>query len=114
MHAKRRWSLCPVATAEELAEKLTANTWTLCTGWEHAGLWYLNDSTSEDGAQEYAVIYHGHQIESVTFGWCTESEALRHILNWTEHAEELLQEPWAHPVQPRMEDWQVHTCRHCR
>lgn len=59
--------------------KLTGSTWTLCTGWEHAGLWYLNDSTGEDGAQEYAVVYRGVQIETITFGWDSEAEALRHI-----------------------------------
>ena len=114
MHTNRRWSLCPLATAEELAEKLTKSTRTLCTGWEYGGLWYLNDSSGEDGAQEYAVVYGGVQIESITFSWCTEAEALRHILSCTEHAEKLLREPWSHLVQPCVEDWQGHTCRHCR
>lgn len=114
MHATRRWSLCRVATAEELAVKLTGSTWTLCTGWEHAGLWYLNDSTGEDGAQEYAVVYRGVQIETITFGWDSEAEALRHIRHCAEHAEELLREPWAQPVEPIVEDWRGHCCRHCR
>jgi hypothetical protein len=113
MHARRRWSLCPVNTAEELAEKLTGQTWTLCTGWGHAGLWYLNDSTSEDGAQEYAVVCRGHQIESITFGWCTCERALRHIWHCTEHADELLDADWSHPVEPQVEDWREHRCRHC-
>lgn len=94
--------------------KLTGSTWTLCTGWEHAGLWYLNDSTGEDGAQEYAVVYRGVQIETITFGWDSEAEALRHIRHCAEHAEELLREPWAQPVEPIVEDWRGHCCRHCR
>ena len=32
MHARRRWSFYPVATAEELAAKLTTMTSPLCTG----------------------------------------------------------------------------------
>ncbi len=114
LHNKRRWSLYPVETAQELAELLTTQCWTLCTGFEYAGIWYLNDSTSEDGIAEYAVIYEGHQIESVTFGWCGPEAALRHILRVTAQAEELLKEPWSHPVEPRVEDWEKHRCRHCR
>lgn len=51
---------------------LLTHTWTLCTGFRapNGDLW-LNDSLSEDGAQEYAVIRHGRQIESVTVSWCT-------------------------------------------
>jgi len=40
---------------------------------------FLNDSTSPDGAQEYAVFRNGHQIESITFGWCSEAEAMKII-----------------------------------
>ena len=58
-------------------------TWTLCTGFalEHGGERYLflNDSFSEDGAQEYAVLRCGRQVESVTFGWCTYERAIEII-----------------------------------
>jgi hypothetical protein len=53
-------------TAEALAARLTAHCWTLCTGFEYAGLLFLNDAVGEDGAQEYAVIQDGRQIESIT------------------------------------------------
>lgn len=85
-HSKRRWSIAAVGSAIELAEKLTSHTWTLCTGFRFAGLLFLNDSTSEDGAQEYAIIddneaeYEGSQaawqVESITFGWCDLAKAL--------------------------------------
>lgn len=86
MH-KRRWCVAPVATAEELAEKLTKHTWTLCTGFfvpTQPRYLFLNDATHEDGAGEYGVISGGlegpHvQIESITFSWCSIEEALDHI-----------------------------------
>jgi len=80
-HKNRRWAIVEVATAEELAEKLTEHDWTACTGFEHGGYLFLNDSTSADGAQEYAVVRRSdlRQIESITFGWCTRLEALHYI-----------------------------------
>lgn len=79
IHTKRVFCVATVATAEELAEKLTQHSWTLCTGFEYAGLLFLNDSFSEDGAAEFAVVRDGRQVESITFSWCTEAKALKHI-----------------------------------
>lgn len=90
MHRKRRWSVGPALSPEDLAEKLTQRTWTLCTGFYvegHPDYLFLNDATHEDGAQEYAVVHWctfdgkrvGVQIESVTFSWCTEAKALELI-----------------------------------
>ena len=56
-------------------------TWTLCTGFRlragHQVLLFLNDSTSEDGGQEYAVFQEddGLQLESLTFGWSDQERA---------------------------------------
>lgn len=77
-----------VPSVEALAEKLTNHTWTLCTGFRltvgDRVLLFLNDSTGEDGAQEYGVFApDGRQLESITFGWCDQSRAeelLRHVL----------------------------------
>jgi hypothetical protein len=66
LHATRLFQVGPVATAEELAEKLVDHRWTLCTGFQFAGMLFLNDSGSEDSPQEYAVIRDGRQIESIT------------------------------------------------
>ena len=81
MHNRRRWCVSAVATAEELAEKLTQHTWTLCTGFfvpTHPHYLFLNDATHEDGAGEFGVVAGGMdgphiQIESITFSWCTMS-----------------------------------------
>ncbi len=85
MH-KRRWCVGEVRDAEELARQLTGRTWTLCTGFELGGYLFLNDSTSEDAAQEYAVIKRPAdpggpfiQVESVTFGWCSSAKALAYV-----------------------------------
>ncbi len=82
-HSQRRWCVAPVENAEVLAEKLTEQTWTLCTAFSLQGYLFLNDATSEDGAQEYAVLKVAEaahiQIESITFSWCTRERALELI-----------------------------------
>ena len=80
----RRHSVANVESPDELAEKLTAHTWTLCTGFRlrhpNRTLLFLNDATHEDGAGEYAALLEdGQQIESITFSWCTFDEALQRI-----------------------------------
>ena len=83
VHKQRIWTLARVASAEELAEKLAGRTWTMCSGFaleERPDLLFLNDSFSEDGAQEYAVVRREgddlYQVESITFGWMDRDEAL--------------------------------------
>lgn len=86
-HSKRRWVVSPVASAEELACKLTHSTWTLCTGFYvegHPNYLFLNDATSEDGAAEFGVVHvlgasEWLQVESITFSWTNEFEALDYI-----------------------------------
>lgn len=87
LHRSRRWSLTLVASSHELATKLTEHTWTTCTGFECNGWLFLNDSTSADGAQEYAVVRrdsdgNARQYESVTFGWMTRAQAERWLSDW--------------------------------
>jgi len=77
---KRKWAVARVNGPEELAEKLVNYTWTLCTGFRLGEYIFLNDSTSENGAQEYAVLKsNGEQVESITFSWCSYDEALQYI-----------------------------------
>ena len=85
MHSRRTFCVFPVETADDLAEKLTAHTWTLCTAFRLGDYVFLNDSTGEDGAQEYAVVRvtadpaSAEQVESITFGWCDRTKALAYI-----------------------------------
>jgi hypothetical protein len=55
MHKHRCSCVGPIEDPAQLAEWLTQRSWTLCTGFAIAGYLFLNDATSEDGAQEYAV-----------------------------------------------------------
>ncbi|MFH0989874.1 MAG: hypothetical protein V1799_07655 [bacterium] len=61
---------------ELVADLYRCTSWTLCTGFECNGLLLLNDSFSEDGAQEFGVIIpdedrkNGTQVESITVSWC--------------------------------------------
>lgn len=58
LHKTRAWSLSTVETAEELAVKLTEMTWCGCSAFKlpDAPYIFVNDSTSADGAQEYAIL----------------------------------------------------------
>jgi len=82
LHRERTWVISTIDSAEDLAGKLTQCTWTCCTAFLLDGYIYANDATSGDGAQEYAVLKTSQcgeglaQIESITFSWCSESEAL--------------------------------------
>lgn len=80
-HKNRVWQFIDVAEPEELAAQLTTKTWTLCTAFRHRGYFYLNDSTHEDGAAEYAIVKAAtlRQVESITFGWCDFAKALQYI-----------------------------------
>lgn len=120
-HAKRRWGVGPVASAEDLARKLTEHTWTLCTGFYVAGheqYLFLNDATSEDGAGEWAVLKkklgdREHvQIESITFSWCRFDQALAFIRQAL--AGEMDGNDFARPVQPRLDRIEEHgRCHLC-
>ncbi len=79
---RRVYDIKSCNTEEMFSDLVHTKTWTLCTGWRVGDTLYLNDSTSEDGAQEYAVLrvqprngrLFAKQFESVTFGWMTLEE----------------------------------------
>ena len=84
-HDDRRWFVTKAVSAEDLARKLTEMTWTGCTAFALDEYLWLNDATSPDGAQEYAVLKRRGprgtpiQIESVTMSWCDYDRVLAHI-----------------------------------
>jgi len=81
LHTTRKWCVVDIDDADKLAELLTEYTHTLCSGFRYKGYLFLNDSTSENGAQEYAVVKEDtkQQVESITFSWCTLDEAKTYI-----------------------------------
>lgn len=91
LHKDRTWCLHTASDACELAAKLTGSTWTLCTAFCLGEYIFANDATSPDGAQEYAVLRPRdargdyQQVETITFSWCTEEQALRLILSALAH-----------------------------
>ena len=93
MHKRRRWVITRAKTPEQLARDLTEQTWTLCTGFAFEGYLFLNDSISEDSAQEYAIVLSLAdgtyvQIESITFGWCSFEQGLTHVRHIVAGAED--------------------------
>jgi hypothetical protein len=118
-HKTRTWCVSPIGSAEELAEKLSEHTWTGCTAFELQGYLFLNDSTSADGAQEYAVLKRPaqpggafFQIESITFGWCSQEKGLEYVRRIL--AGEYDQAEYRAAVTPRLEIAADHgRCHHC-
>ena len=121
LHADRIWSASEVSSAEELARHLTETTWCCCQGFRIAGhpryVW-LNDSTSADGAQEYAVCRLGlakgdiRQIESITFGWCDYDKSLQFIHETLEGKDD--NNEWARIVTATIQTAEEHVrCSHC-
>ncbi len=118
-HETRIWCVETAASEEELARTLTEYTMCCCCGFEFGGYLFLNDSTSADGAQEYAICKkpvtadEAHrQIESITFGWCDYERGrqyVRDILAGRYDESEL-----ARPVRPRLQTPAEHgRCHHC-
>lgn len=84
-HQDRRWCVQAVSSAEELADKLLSYSW-CCCGFELDGHLWLNDSTSPDAVQEYAVVSKPAdasgeycQVESISVSWCKRQELLVYI-----------------------------------
>lgn len=81
LHKNRFWCVTEIADPILLARMLKENNYVLCTGFRHDGYLWLNDSFSEDGAQEYGVIKEetGEQVESITVSWCSLEELTKYI-----------------------------------
>ena len=105
-HANRKWCVVPIASPEELARKLTETIWCGCTGFQLGCYLWLNDSTSPESAQEFAVVRVVHdglsmQLESITFGWCDYGKSLELILATLNGQDDL--NSWRKPVHPLLE-----------
>ena len=118
-HTKRVWCVSRKESPEEVARMLTESSWTLCTAIELGGYLFLNDSTCEDGAQEYAVVKmptepggRHVQVESITFGWLKYEAALDYIRRVLSGEYDALDV--ARAVEPRLESAAEHRrCHLC-
>ena len=115
----RPYKIYEETDAAVLAEKLAAGrTWCLCNGFKYKDVWFLNDSTSEDGAQEYAALIQGvdgtfFQVESITFSWCSVEQATEHIDDCVAY----VSDPSAAPIFKQKSVHFSHvagSCRYCQ
>jgi hypothetical protein len=106
LHTNRRWCIDQIDSAETLARRLTATTLCGCAGFQIGRYFWLNDSTSPDGAQEFAVVRFVNdgvwiQLESITFRWNDYAKTLELILATLNGQDD--RNSWRKPVQPRLE-----------
>ena len=108
IHGNRRFGVYDVTSVGELVENFTRHTWTLCTVFSLQDLMFCNDSLSEDGAQEYALVRAGQQIASLTVSWMSRAE-VHNTLDW------LLRGGGEddRPVRPALEPAEDHHCPSC-
>ena len=119
LHKNRVWCITTVDTPEELAQQLADVTWVCCAGFEIGNYLFLNDATSGDGAQEYAVVkkpsIEGEpyiQIESVTASWMTAERLLEFICRTLAGDNDEVE--WKMPVTPSIETHVQHgRCHLC-
>ena len=109
IHDKRRFGIVTVANVGQLVEALKEHSWTLCTGFALQEILFLNDSFSEDGTQEYAVVRAGRQIESLTVSWMSRAE-LHNDIDWLVRGGGGDYGPVEAPTEP-MDD---HSCPRCQ
>ena len=118
-NTKRRWCVNTIDNVDEIASGLTGNTQVLCTGIRWRGLLILNDATSEDGGQEYAVIdeNNGHQVESLTCSWMDPDELKQSLIAIAEGSGRcvLMVTAWTDQKDPRkrIETPEQHRKRRC-
>lgn len=90
VHDTRPFNIGSIATLPEAARELIrVRSWVLCQGFEvsvapDVSWLLLNDSLSEDGAQEYAICLRTaegiKQVDSYTVSWATEQELTEFLL----------------------------------
>jgi len=131
-HRNRVWTISAIDSLDELANKLYEHTWCCCNAFRYKDLLLLNDATSGDGAQEYAVVrlddaphieppLRGTQIESLTVSWYESEAKLLLDLQRLERNEPLGSseglaaigvQPWTAPVEIRTHP-ASERCVHC-
>lgn len=114
IHRERVWQVRDLSPEELAGELKRHSTWSCCSGFRAAGMLWLNDATSPDGGQEYAVVREsdGRQVESVTVGWCTLDDLQAYINKYiTELATMPTFGSWT--LTPASLSHGRQSCRHC-
>jgi len=112
---QRHYQVRAVKDAAELAKLLTQYTWCGCTGFAYGGALFLNDSSSADGAQEYALCtLDGVQVDSVTFGWMSKDQAEAFLVDCLPDIVTGRTPVMQRTVPIHIDTYQDHgRCRHC-
>jgi len=84
-HAKRCWRSVTVDSPEDLAAQLTTQRLSLCEAFRIGQYFWLNESNTLTGTQDFAVLKRLRsgryvQLESVSCGWGDLTGALEMIL----------------------------------
>lgn len=84
LHTRRTWGVKRYEDPAEMVEALSSMSWTLCTALEtSAGTIWVNDSITEDSAQEYGVLRPDgdgyRQVETITVSWCDAAKLRAYI-----------------------------------
>jgi len=118
-HTKRRWCVFDRDDLAEFVQEIAGGrTWVLCNGIRWRGLLILNDATSEDALQEYAVINEksGIQVESLTVSWMKPEELAKTLTEIADGKWGLVMvENWTDQKDPRerIETPEEHGARRC-
>ena len=115
LHENRTFGVSDVARPGDLVAKFKGDVsvWCGCTGWRHKGWLWLNDSTSPDAIQEYAVVHEGTMVqwESLTITWMSADEIRKFIQDFEEGTAE---RPYFGAVSNKIETPAEHgRCQHC-
>lgn len=116
VHTKRGHRIRQYDDLEMLAEHITEQTWTGCTGFRYRNLLFLNDAFGADGAQEYAVVQVDPtgsrppmQVESYTCSWMKPEDFVRYV-------QRALEPGWIPPYRDAVVTINPHrdgSCRAC-
>jgi len=115
MTHSRKYKIAKITDVKELAKQIMT-TQTLCMGFEHEGVLFLNDSFTEDSAQEYAIVIPQKdgsfaQTESVTFSWIVDTEKVLETIGYCLTTKDLATAPIVIPVNIQL--FPHKTCRFC-
>lgn len=105
----RVYALTVVSSKEELLERFSMSSWSLCTAFQLGDLVFANSSRAASGTQEFAVIYDDQQIESLPISRMTPHE-LSTSLDWLVHGGET----FLGVVDLHTEPAAGHTCSMCQ
>lgn len=114
LHRRRRWAVRNVGSVSELSRYVTGRTQCLCAGFRLDGFLWLNDSTSVDALQEYALVRESDltQVDSITVSWST-TATIAEIVKLNKDGAAVERWNYGKVAAEQIEPYTGHRCRHC-